>query len=96
MLWDIVEIMKTDLAQLSSEGVDYIQIDAPRYSYYMDPKWREWIRTEMQVEPDAVAGLSNLAMSALDLYAVSPEGMEGATAFAEKRKPDFAKYEIGH
>ena len=31
----------------------YIQIDAPRYSYYMDPKWREWIRTEMGVEPDA-------------------------------------------
>jgi 5-methyltetrahydropteroyltriglutamate--homocysteine methyltransferase len=53
LLWDIVEIMKADLSQLSSEGVKYIQIDAPRYSYYMDPKWRSWIRTEMQVEPDA-------------------------------------------
>ena len=41
-------------------------------------------------------GLSNLAMSALDLYAVSPEGMEGATAFAEKRKPDFAKHVVSH
>src|SRR5437016_8548207 len=46
LLWDIVEIMKADLARLSGQGVDYIQIDAPRYSYYMDPKWREWIRTE--------------------------------------------------
>ncbi len=54
LLWDIVEIMKADLTQLSAEGVDYIQIDAPRYSYYMDPKWREWIRTEMQVEPDTL------------------------------------------
>jgi len=54
LLWDIVEIMKADLTQLSAEGVDYIQIDAPRYSYYMDPKWREWIRTEMHVEPDAM------------------------------------------
>jgi 5-methyltetrahydropteroyltriglutamate--homocysteine methyltransferase len=54
LLWDIVEIMKTDLTQLSAEGVDYIQIDAPRYSYYMDPKWREWIRTEMHAEPDAL------------------------------------------
>ena len=53
LLWDIVEIMKADLAKLSAEGVSYIQIDAPRYSYYMDPKWREWIRTEMRVEPDA-------------------------------------------
>jgi 5-methyltetrahydropteroyltriglutamate--homocysteine methyltransferase len=53
LLWDIVEIMKSDLAQLASEGVSYTQIDAPRYSYYMDPKWREWIRTEMKVDPDA-------------------------------------------
>jgi len=54
LLWDIVEIMKTELAQLSLVGVDYIQIDAPRYSYYMDPKWREWIRTEMKIEPETL------------------------------------------
>jgi len=53
LLSDIVEIMKNELSMLASEGVNYIQIDAPRYSYYMDPKWREWIRTELQVEPDA-------------------------------------------
>ena len=53
MLWDIVEIMKTEMKRLAAEGVKYIQIDAPRYSYFMDPKWREWIRTEMQVEPEA-------------------------------------------
>jgi 5-methyltetrahydropteroyltriglutamate--homocysteine methyltransferase len=53
LLWAIVDIMKKDLAELSSQGVAYIQIDAPRYSYYMDPKWREWIKTEMGVEPDA-------------------------------------------
>jgi 5-methyltetrahydropteroyltriglutamate--homocysteine methyltransferase len=54
LLWDIVAIMKTELARLSAEGVKYIQIDAPRYSYFMDPKWREWIRTEMNVAPDAL------------------------------------------
>jgi 5-methyltetrahydropteroyltriglutamate--homocysteine methyltransferase len=54
LLWDIVAIMKRELARLSSEGVKYIQIDAPRYSYFMDPKWRDWIRTEMKVEPDAL------------------------------------------
>ena len=32
----------------------------------------------------------NLAMSALDLFTASPEGLEGAAAFAEKRTPDFA------
>ena len=53
LLWDIVEIMQRDLIKLSSDGVKYIQIDAPRYSYYMDPKWRTWIQTEMKVDPDA-------------------------------------------
>lgn len=53
LLWDIVEIMKSDLATLGAGGVSYVQIDAPRYSYYMDPKWREWIRTEMRLDPDA-------------------------------------------
>ena len=53
LLWAIVDIMKKDLTQLSSEGVSYIQIDAPRYSYYMDAKWREWIKTELGTDPDA-------------------------------------------
>jgi 5-methyltetrahydropteroyltriglutamate--homocysteine methyltransferase len=52
LLWDIVEIMKSDLNKLSNDGVKYIQIDAPRYSYYMDPKWRAWIQTELKVDPD--------------------------------------------
>jgi 5-methyltetrahydropteroyltriglutamate--homocysteine methyltransferase len=54
LLWDIVAIMKTELAAVSAEGVSYLQIDAPRYSYFVDPKWREWIRTEMKTEPDAL------------------------------------------
>jgi 5-methyltetrahydropteroyltriglutamate--homocysteine methyltransferase len=54
LLWDIVGIMKQDIAKLSADGVSYIQIDAPRYSYFMDPKWREWIRTELKVEPEAM------------------------------------------
>jgi 5-methyltetrahydropteroyltriglutamate--homocysteine methyltransferase len=54
LLWEIVEIMKAELARLSAEGVKYIQIDAPRYSYFIDAKWRQWIRTEMKVEPEAL------------------------------------------
>jgi 5-methyltetrahydropteroyltriglutamate--homocysteine methyltransferase len=54
LLWDIVEIMKVELARLSAEGVKYIQIDAPRYSYFMDPKWRDWIANEMKIHPDAL------------------------------------------
>jgi 5-methyltetrahydropteroyltriglutamate--homocysteine methyltransferase len=53
LLADIVEIMKSDLSKLSADGVGYIQIDAPRYSYYMDPKWREWIRAELKKDPES-------------------------------------------
>jgi 5-methyltetrahydropteroyltriglutamate--homocysteine methyltransferase len=53
LLWDIVEIMKKDFATLASDGAQYIQLDAPRYSYYVDPKWREWIKKEIGQEPDA-------------------------------------------
>src|ERR1700722_2808841 len=38
LLWDIVAILKDEMARLSADGVNYLQIDAPRYSYYMDPK----------------------------------------------------------
>jgi 5-methyltetrahydropteroyltriglutamate--homocysteine methyltransferase len=53
LLWAVVDIMKSDMATLSGAGAKYIQIDAPRYSYYMDPKWREWIRTEIRMDPGA-------------------------------------------
>jgi 5-methyltetrahydropteroyltriglutamate--homocysteine methyltransferase len=54
LLWDIVAIMKAELQALSAEGVAYLQIDAPRYSYFIDPKWRAWIKAEMLLEPDAL------------------------------------------
>jgi 5-methyltetrahydropteroyltriglutamate--homocysteine methyltransferase len=51
-LWDIVPIFKAEIQALASEGVPYIQIDAPRYSYYIDPKWRRYVRDEMGVDPE--------------------------------------------
>ena len=53
LLWDIVPIMRDELAALADAGVPYIQIDAPRYSYYIDPKWRTFIRNEIGMEPNA-------------------------------------------
>jgi 5-methyltetrahydropteroyltriglutamate--homocysteine methyltransferase len=52
LLWDIVPIMRGEMQALAGEGVAYLQIDAPRYSYYIDPKWREFIKTEMRMKPD--------------------------------------------
>jgi 5-methyltetrahydropteroyltriglutamate--homocysteine methyltransferase len=53
LLWDIVPIINAEIRALVADGVRYVQIDAPRYSYYIDPKWREYVRREMGVEPDA-------------------------------------------
>jgi 5-methyltetrahydropteroyltriglutamate--homocysteine methyltransferase len=51
-LWDIVPIIKREIQALVNEGVRYVQIDAPRYSYYIDPKWRNYIKNEMGLDPD--------------------------------------------
>ena len=52
-LWDVVPIIRSEVQALLRDGVKYIQIDAPRYSYYLDPKWREYVRTEMGLSPEA-------------------------------------------
>ena len=52
LLWDIVPIIRDEIRALVAEGVSYVQIDAPRYSYYIDPKWRDYIREEMRMDPD--------------------------------------------
>jgi len=51
-LWDIVPIFRAEMAVLAKEGVSYIQIDAPRYSYYLDPKWRRFIQDELGADPE--------------------------------------------
>jgi 5-methyltetrahydropteroyltriglutamate--homocysteine methyltransferase len=48
-----VPIFKSEIEALVNEGVRYIQIDTPRYSYYIDPKWRRYIHDEMGVDPES-------------------------------------------
>jgi 5-methyltetrahydropteroyltriglutamate--homocysteine methyltransferase len=51
-LWDIVPIFKAEMQALARDGARYIQIDAPRYSYYLDPKWRRYVEEQMHVNPE--------------------------------------------
>ncbi|HTF92640.1 MAG TPA: hypothetical protein VK632_06320, partial [Verrucomicrobiae bacterium] len=51
-LWDIVPVIKAEIQALASEGARYVQIDAPRYSYYIDPKWRTYIKNGIGLDPD--------------------------------------------
>jgi 5-methyltetrahydropteroyltriglutamate--homocysteine methyltransferase len=52
-LWDIVPIIRGEVERLAAAHVRYIQLDAPRYSYFIDPKWRQHIHDEMGLDPDA-------------------------------------------
>ena len=51
LLWEIAGFIKAEVAALLESGVDYIQVDAPRYSYYVDPKWRQHLR-DIGEDPD--------------------------------------------
>jgi naphthoate synthase len=55
-----------------------------------------FLKQSFNADTDHQAGLSNLAMSALNLFTDSAEGREGAAAFAEKRPPEFAKHVVSH
>ena len=65
LLKDLVEIVRDDVAWLVSEGVQYIQFDAPYYSHYLDPQQQKRMR-QAGLDPDkelenAIAG-DNAAM----------------------------------
>jgi 5-methyltetrahydropteroyltriglutamate--homocysteine methyltransferase len=51
LLWALVAIIKDEIAALVADGVPYIQMDEPRYSYYVDPKWRQHLR-DLGEDPD--------------------------------------------
>jgi 5-methyltetrahydropteroyltriglutamate--homocysteine methyltransferase len=54
LLEAVTSIMTDDLRKLAGAGVSYLQIDAPRYSYFLDPKWCQWMKTELRVDTDAM------------------------------------------
>jgi 5-methyltetrahydropteroyltriglutamate--homocysteine methyltransferase len=51
LLQALVAIIKQEIAALVEDGVPYIQVDEPRYSYYVDPKWRQHLR-DLGEDPD--------------------------------------------
>lgn len=51
LLSAIADIMAGDIRTLAASGIAYLQIDAPRYSYYLDQKWTAWMEKELHVDP---------------------------------------------
>ena len=68
----VTAIMTADLKVLAGSGVSYLQIDAPRYSYFLDPKWCNWMQNEMRVDTDAMLTASLRADNACFAAARQP------------------------
>ncbi|HUB29347.1 MAG TPA: hypothetical protein VL967_06600 [Terracidiphilus sp.] len=68
----VTAIMTEDLKKLAGEGVSYLQIDAPRYSYFLDPKWCAWMKTELRVDSEAMLTASLRADNACFAAARQP------------------------
>jgi 5-methyltetrahydropteroyltriglutamate--homocysteine methyltransferase len=69
LLDDLVEIVRDEISWLVSEGVEYIQLDAPFYSHYLDRNLRERMLQSAR-EPDtefrmAIEG-DNKCLSGID------------------------------
>jgi 5-methyltetrahydropteroyltriglutamate--homocysteine methyltransferase len=63
-LADVAKVIAGETELLASEGVSYIQIDAPRYSYYLDEKWRAVLRdynSDLDAMLDEAIAVDNLA-----------------------------------
>lgn len=51
LLRDLTEVVRAEIEALVQEGVRYVQVDAPRYTYYVDPSLREHLQST-GVNPD--------------------------------------------
>jgi naphthoate synthase len=58
----------------------------------MSPTALKFLKYSFNADTQHQSGLEKMANAGLDLFVASPEGMEGARAFAEKRPPDFARH----
>jgi 5-methyltetrahydropteroyltriglutamate--homocysteine methyltransferase len=74
MLQDIVNIVRHEIRALLEDGVDYIQLDAPFYGFFVDERYRTGLR-QSGVDPDTAL----LEVVAADNAAIQGVPREGAT-----------------
>jgi dihydroxynaphthoic acid synthetase len=58
----------------------------------MSPTAIRFLKHSFNTDTEHQAGVGNMSTASLELFLQTAEGQEGATAFAEKRPPDFARY----
>ena len=69
LIREMAGIVKSEVAALANDGVAYIHLDAPRYGYYVDSKWKEHLRG-LGEDPD------RMFMEAVAAYTHCIEGVK--------------------
>ena len=84
--WNLVnDVVPPD--QLMDKAREY----ARKIASY-SPTALRFLKHSFNADTEHITGIGNVAFDGLDFFVMSVVGMEGATAFAEKRKPDFSPY----
>jgi len=74
---------------------DELRAEARRWAdeiLALSPTALRFVKQSFNADTDHIAGTAKLAFSGLGLFVESEEAVEGVTAFAEKRPPDFAPH----
>lgn len=58
----------------------------------LSPTAIRFLKHAFNADTEHLAGIGSVAFAGLDQFVTTAEGHEGATAFAEKRQPDFSTY----
>ena len=95
---ELIDAQKAESWGLANEVVDAEELmprakERARALGLKAPTALRFLKQSFNADSEMQTGFTNLAMSALDLYAHSPESHEGAAAFAEKRDPDFSRFD---
>jgi 2-ketocyclohexanecarboxyl-CoA hydrolase len=91
-LYDAAEALQMNLVN-RVVAPDQVLAEAKRWAAEIaekSPTALRFVKQSFNADTDHQGGFANMAFTTLDLLSESPEGREGAAAFAEKRPPDFA------
>ena len=69
---EVAAIVRREIEALIAEGVPYIQIDAPRYTYFVDERWRQRFRDRGE-DPDVIID-EWIAADNASLVGINPQG----------------------
>ena len=99
-LWFLLELIDADTALSwglvnkvtpAGELLSTAREWAGRINAY-SPTALKFLKHSFNADSDHLSGLSHLAFDGLEVFGGTDEAAEGATAFAEKRAPDFTRF----